>query len=282
MSKCNFMIIDMKTIVVRSFHNDVKSRNVLSKVLKPVNEISVSQTIEKGLVPKKYEEISSKSSRMLLDYGFIKQSYPGAFTYLPFAQRSIKKLENLIDSHLSEIGCQKILLPTMTEGELWKKSGRWKLIQEELFKLKNRHHKDFVLGPTFEESITSLMANLGTAPLKSLPLKLYQISTKFRDEMRPKFGLIRSKEFIMKDLYTFDKVKKNNASFIIIPNCYVGVHCFRTSNQLKKHIKKFKTATTKFSELWSFHMFVFKVTLEQLVAQSLMSTILSVILVKMT
>ena len=126
------------------------------------------------------------------------------YAYLPLAIRSIVKLNQLIDQHMQEIHAQKILLPTMTDGVLWKKSGRWDSVNDELFKLKNRHEQDLILGPTYEEAITSLVASVGIISERMLPLKLYQISTKFRDEMKSKFGLIRSKEFIMKDLYTFD------------------------------------------------------------------------------
>ena len=188
---------------IRMYHSQTRSRNLLSKILKPINEQPRLGSGSKK--PKKLEDMSANSHRMLVDYGLIRQCHQGSYAYLPFALRSLAKLEHMIDQELSEIGCQKLLLPTMTDGDLWKKSGRWKTVEDELFKLKSRKEHDFVLGPTFEEAVSHLIANLGGfIPYKSCPLKLYQISTKFRDEMRSKFGLIRSREFIMKDLYTFD------------------------------------------------------------------------------
>ena len=186
----------------RLYHNEMKGRNLLSKVLKPLNEYRHLKVGDKQ--PKKVEEMSAKSHRMLVDYGLLKPCHQGSYAYMPFALRSLAKLEKLIDEELSQIDCQKIMLPSMTEGNLWKKSGRWKLVDDELFKLKTRRGHDFVLGPTFEEAVTELIANLGKIPYKSCPIRLYQISPKYRDEMKSKFGLIRSREFIMKDLYTFD------------------------------------------------------------------------------
>lgn len=190
---------------IRCYHNSKQSvrRKLMSNLFQPLNEIP-QRSLEQDKLPKKFEEFAAKSHRMLTDFGLIRSCHPGSFAYLPLALRSIEKLNRLIDFHMEEIGAQKILLPTMTDGTLWKKSGRWNLIQSELFRLKNRHDQDFVLGPTFEESITSLVASIGSVPWKSLPLKLYQTSSKFRDEKRSKYGLMRSKEFIMKDLYTFD------------------------------------------------------------------------------
>ena len=190
----------MKNVICRMYHTENKSRALLSKILKPLNELPPGQK-----KPQKFEEMSTKSHRMLVDYGLIRHCHQGSYAYLPLALRSLTKLERLIDSELYKIDCQKILLPTMTDGNLWKKSGRWKSVDGELFKLKSRKDQDFVLGPTFEEAITHLIANLTNfVSYKSCPLRLYQISTKFRDEMRAKYGLLRSKEFIMKDLYTFD------------------------------------------------------------------------------
>ncbi len=181
--------------------NGTQSRHLVSQLFKPLN------VIPHGHQAKKVQEISSKSHRLLIDNGVIRQGFPGSFVFLPLGLRALNKLEKLIDFYLQQIDCQKILLPFMTDGVLWKESGRWDVIKDELFKIKNRNDHDFVLGPTFEEAITHLVANLGNITAKSLPLKLYQISTKFRDEMRPKFGLIRSREFVMKDLYTFDADK---------------------------------------------------------------------------
>ena len=137
------------------YHTEKRGRALLSKILKPLNELPPGQK-----KPQKFEEMSTKSHRMLVDYGLIRHCHQGSYAYLPLALRSLSKLERLIDSELYKIGCQKILLPTMTDGNLWKKSGRWKSVDGELFKLKSRKDQDFVLGPTFEEAITHLIANL--------------------------------------------------------------------------------------------------------------------------
>lgn len=179
----------------------LQSRHLMSKLFKPVNHENPNMKSDS----KKMEEMLSKSHRMLVDYGFIQPAHNGAYVYLPLALKSLSKIEALVDDHLQKIDGQKILLPTMTDADLWKKSGRWNLMKDELFKLKNRHNHDFILAPTYEEAITHLLSSIGNISPKSLPLRLYQISSKYRDEMRCKFGLIRSKEFIMKDMYSFDK-----------------------------------------------------------------------------
>ena len=120
----------------------IPQRNVMSKLFKPNYVIQPEQ--KKGSSQK--QEMSSKSHRLLLNNGLIQSAHTGAYVFLPLALRSITKLENLIDENLRQIDCQKISLPIMTDGNLWKKSGRWDLIQGELFKLKNRQDHDFVLG----------------------------------------------------------------------------------------------------------------------------------------
>jgi len=147
----------------------------------------------------------SVSSRLLNSYGVVRQAGPGSFYLLPLGLRSLNKLENLIDNELQKKGCMKIALPLITQGSLWKKSGRLESIGQELAVFKDRKDRTQVVSPTHEESITNMMKTVSFPSESTLPIRLYQCGTKFRDEMRPKFGLLRAKEFIMKDLYTFDK-----------------------------------------------------------------------------
>lgn len=150
-------------------------------------------------VPKEAEALSHK---ILLKGGYIKQLAAGVYTYLPLALRVIKKIENVIREELDKIGCSELLMPALCPRDLWDETGRWDLYGKELMRLKDRHDREFCLGPTHEEVITEIVRDHITS-YKKLPLALYQIQTKFRDEFRPRFGLMRGREFIMKDLYTF-------------------------------------------------------------------------------
>ncbi|XP_072019571.1 probable proline--tRNA ligase, mitochondrial [Amphiura filiformis] len=145
-----------------------------------------------------------KSLQLMLNAGLIQSAGPGTFHFLPLALRSLEKLIKLIDSTMGEIGAQKIAMPCLTKAELWKTSGRWDTMGAELFRLSDRHGGEYCLGPTHEEAITSLIGSEKSLSYKHLPLRLYQTTTKFRDEMTPKFGLLRGREFYMKDMYTFD------------------------------------------------------------------------------
>jgi len=153
---------------------------------------------------KKMEEFSSKSSRLLIEYGFIKSTAPGYCALLPLENRSRNKLIKIKDEELEDIGCQKVVLPHVSSTKLWAKSGRLKEMGPEMIRFKDRHSKEMILSPTHEESLTKLVSS-DMISIRELPLRLYQIGAKFRDEMKPRFGLIRSNEFWMKDLYTFDK-----------------------------------------------------------------------------
>jgi prolyl-tRNA synthetase len=144
------------------------------------------------------------SHQLLLRAGFIRKSSSGVYTYLPLAQRVLTKISAIIRGEMDRAGGQEILAPIMQPAELWRESGRWDVYGRELMRLKDRHDRDFCLGPTHEE----LMADLIRGEVYSwrqLPLLLYQIQDKFRDERRPRFGLMRGREFIMKDLYSFDR-----------------------------------------------------------------------------
>lgn len=144
------------------------------------------------------------SHQLLLRAGFIRKSAAGVYTYLPLAQRVIDKIKRIVREEMNRKGGQEITLPIIQPAELWQESGRWNVYGDELFRLKDRHGRDFALGPTHEEIITDLARN-EVHSYKQLPLLLYQIANKYRDERRPRFGLMRGREFVMKDLYSFDK-----------------------------------------------------------------------------
>ncbi|KAF0691269.1 Aste57867_17447 [Aphanomyces stellatus] len=143
------------------------------------------------------------SHQLLLRAGFMRKTSNGIYMMLPLALRSLAKLEAIIDLHMHEIGCSKLSMPNLLHNELWKETGRWDSSGPELFRVHDRRDVAHCLGPTHEEVFTSLVASTVSSP-KALPLRLYQIGRKFRDEIRPRFGLLRAKEFVMKDAYTFD------------------------------------------------------------------------------
>lgn len=142
------------------------------------------------------------SIKYLIRAGFVRKIAAGVYVYLPLAWKVIKKIENIVREEMDAIGSQEIMLPIIQPAELWYESGRWDDYGPEMMKLKDRHERDFTLGPTHEEMITASVRN-ELRSYKQLPLSLYQIQNKYRDEIRPRFGLIRSREFIMKDAYTF-------------------------------------------------------------------------------
>lgn len=144
------------------------------------------------------------SHRLLLKAGFIRKAASGIYTLLPLAHRVLIKVMRIIREEMDRQGSQEILLPILQPAELWLESGRWEVYGPELFRLKDRHGRDFCLGPTHEEIITELVRG-DVRSYKQLPLLLYQIQNKYRDERRPRFGLLRGREFIMKDLYSFDR-----------------------------------------------------------------------------
>ncbi len=154
--------------------------------------------------PKGAEIISHK---YLLKGGYIKQTAAGIYSYLPLANKVLLKIQNIIREELDEIGCEETVLPILQPKDLWIKSDRWDNMGGEMMRMKDRKEADFVLGPTHEEVITSVIKDYANT-YANLPIALYQINTKFRDEMRPRFGLMRGREFIMKDLYTFHTNKE--------------------------------------------------------------------------
>lgn len=134
----------------------------------------------------------------------IRKAAGGLYTYLPLAWRTIKKIEQIIREEMDAAGGQEIAMPIVQPSELWKETGRWEVYGDEMFRVNDRHGREFCLGPTHEEMVTSIVRD-EVRSYKQLPLMLYQIQNKYRDEIRPRFGLMRGREFIMKDLYSFDK-----------------------------------------------------------------------------
>ena len=143
------------------------------------------------------------SHKLLVRAGYIRKLTMGVYNYLPLMWRVIKKVENIIREEMDRAGAQELLMPFVQPKELWEESGRWGAYGGELMRLKDRHGREMCLGPTHEEIITAI-ARDGLKSYKQLPVNLYQIQSKFRDERRPRFGLLRGREFIMKDAYSFD------------------------------------------------------------------------------
>ena len=144
------------------------------------------------------------SHQLMYRAGMIRKVAGGMYTFLPLGWRVIRKIEQIIREEMDAAGGQEIMMPILQPGELWQESGRWSAYGAEMMRMKDRHGRDFCLGPTHEEMITDLVRD-ELHSYKQLPVMLYQIQDKFRDERRPRFGLMRSREFIMKDLYSFDK-----------------------------------------------------------------------------
>jgi prolyl-tRNA synthetase len=147
------------------------------------------------------------SHQLLLRAGFIRKLSSGIYSYLPLGLAAIRKVEAIVRQEMNRAGAQELLLPMVQPGDLWKESGRWEKYGPELLRFTDRHARESCLGPTHEEVITDLI-RLNVHSYKELPLNLYQIQTKFRDEIRPRFGLMRGREFIMKDGYSFDATEE--------------------------------------------------------------------------
>ena len=163
------------------------------------------------------------SHRLMYRAGLIRKSAGGMYTFLPLAWRTIRKIERIIREEMDAAGGQEIMMPVLQPAEFWQESGRWSAYGAEMMRLKDRHGRDFCLGPTHEEMMTALVRD-EVRSYKQLPLMLYQIQDKFRDERRPRFGLMRSREFIMKDLYSFDKDEAGmNASYQKMYDAYTNV-----------------------------------------------------------
>ena len=142
------------------------------------------------------------SHQLMLRAGMIRKLAAGMYTWLPLGLRVLRKVENIVREEMDRSGAQEVLMPMVQNAELWQETGRWDQFGPELLRFKDRHQRDFVLGPTHEEVITDMVRN-EVSSYKQLPLNLYQIQTKFRDETRPRFGVMRGREFLMKDAYSF-------------------------------------------------------------------------------
>ena len=149
-----------------------------------------------------------KSHKLLLRAGFIRQVASGVYTYMPLGWRVLQKIEKIVREEMDKAGGVELLMPALQPAELWQESGRWNDYGPELMRLNDRHERPFALGPTHEEVITALVRD-EIKSYKRLPLTLYQIQTKFRDEKRPRMGLLRGREFVMKDAYSFHTTRES-------------------------------------------------------------------------
>mgnify|MGYP001485824743 FL=1 len=163
------------------------------------------------------------SHKLMIRAGLIRQVSSGIYNWLPLGKKVLQKVENIIREEMNNAGAQEILMPMVQPTSLWEESGRIDQYGQELLVFLDRHENKFCLGPTHEEIITDLCKNLLTS-YKQLPVTLYQIQTKFRDEIRPRFGVMRSREFIMKDAYSFDLDKESlNKSYLIMKEAYIRI-----------------------------------------------------------
>jgi len=153
-------------------------------------------------------EAELASHKLLLRAGMIRKNAAGIYSFLPLGLRSLRKIEQIVREEMDAIGSQEMLMPAVQPAELWLESGRWDVYGPELARLKDRHGREFCLGPTHEEIVTSLVRN-EVRSYRELPISLYQIQVKFRDEVRPRFGLLRGREFIMKDAYSFHATQES-------------------------------------------------------------------------
>lgn len=164
-----------------------------------------------------------KSHQLLLRAGFIRQNTSGVYSYLPLGKKVLQKVESIIREEMEAIHGVEVFMPALQQAELWQETGRWYNYGPELFRVKDRHERDFALGATHEEVITSLLRD-EIKSYKKLPLTLFQIQTKFRDEKRPRFGLLRGREFIMKDAYSFHASKESlDATYEDMKQAYTNI-----------------------------------------------------------
>ncbi len=152
-------------------------------------------------------EAQIASHRLMLRAGMIRQSSAGIYSWLPLGQRVLKKVERIVREEQDKAGAQEILMPTIQPAELWRESGRWEDYGKEMLRLRDRHEREMVYGPTNEEQVTEIV-RASIKSYRDLPKNLYHIQWKFRDELRPRFGVMRGREFLMKDAYSFDLDQK--------------------------------------------------------------------------
>ena len=161
----------------------------------------------KALIPTHKEDPSdaeTTSHRLMLRSGCMRKLTSGVYNYLPLGLRALLKVEKIVREEMDAIGCQEILMPVLSPADLWTESGRWDVYGKELWRVRDRNGREFALGPTHEEVVTDIVRN-EVRSYRELPFTLYQIQTKFRDELRPRFGVVRSREFLMKDAYSFHR-----------------------------------------------------------------------------
>ena len=190
------------------------------------------------------------SHQLMLKAGMIRKVASGIYTYLPLGLRVIRKIEKIIREEMNRTGAQEVLMPILAPAELWKETGRWDFYGKELLRCQDRHDRNFCFSPTHEEVITDLFRR-EVRSYRQLPLNCYQIQTKFRDEIRPRFGLMRGREFIMKDAYSFDRdeegaqtsyQKMYDAYQRIFTRCGLNFRPVEADNG-PKNIYEFKTLT---------------------------------------
>src|SRR5512145_249361 len=143
------------------------------------------------------------SHRLMLRAGMVRQASAGIYSWLPLGFKVLKKVEQIVREEQDRAGCQEVLMPTIQSADLWRESGRYDAYGKEMLRIKDRHERDLLYGPTNEEMVTEIFRAY-VRSYKDLPLNLYHIQWKFRDEVRPRFGLMRGREFLMKDAYSFD------------------------------------------------------------------------------
>src|SRR3954465_13107439 len=163
------------------------------------------------------------SHQLLVRAGLVRKLTGGLYTFLPLGLGVLRKVENIVREEMNRAGAQEVLMPALQPPEIWQKSGRYETARDVFFKVRDRAKKEWILGPTHEEVITTLVAGEINS-YRQLPKNFYQIQTKFRDEIRPRFGLMRAKEFIMKDAYTFDATDESaNASYQKMYDAYARI-----------------------------------------------------------
>ncbi|XP_014726160.1 PREDICTED: probable proline--tRNA ligase, mitochondrial [Sturnus vulgaris] len=201
--KCRVLALGARQCGIRARHGGTPGRArrlLLSQLFQPLALPMGGQAGAEG----RPGEPTCRSQRLMLQAGLIHPTIPGCYSYLPPTVRAMEKLIKVMDQEMQAVGGQKLNLPSLCSAELWRASGRWDQMGPELFRLVDRHNHGYCLGPTHEEVVTALVASQSGLSYKQLPLRLYQITRKFRDEPKPRFGLLRSREFYMKDMYTFD------------------------------------------------------------------------------
>ena len=166
------------------------------------------------------QEAEIISHKLMLRAGMIRKVASGVYTWLPLGLKVLKKVEEIVRSEMNKSGAQEVLMPMVQPKELWDETHRWEKMGKELLRIQDRHERDFCLGPTHEEVITDLIRNT-IKSYKELPINTYQIQTKFRDEIRPRYGVMRSREFLMKDAYSFGVDEESlDKSYIEMRNTY--------------------------------------------------------------